>query len=77
MINLMKASGWYSKHHGGAGDRCGDGRGIDLRASGVLRDAQEHGAAAELEIACAFIKTENRVRAKAGESLVGKGELGT
>ena len=34
------------------------------------------GAAAKLEITGAFMKTENRVRAKAGESLVGKGELG-
>ena len=65
------------EHHGGPGDRCGHGGGIDLCASRVLWDAQEHGAAAEFEIACAFIETENRVRAEPSESSVGKCELGT
>jgi len=65
------------EHHSGPGDRSGHRCSIDLCASHVLRNAQEHGAAAKLEIARAFIKTENRVRAESSESLVGKGELGT
>ena len=64
------------EHDGGAGNRGGDGGGIDLRTAGILRNAQEHGAAAEIEIARAFVETENRVRAESGEGLVGKGELG-
>ena len=64
------------EHHGGPGDRCGHGRGVDLRSTGVLWHAQKHGAAAELEIARALIERKNGVRAEAGESLVGKGELG-
>ena len=65
------------KHHGRAGDGGRDSRGIDLGATCIFRDAQEHRAAAELEIACSFSKTENGVRAKARHRLVGKGQFGT
>jgi len=47
-----------------------------LRATGVLGNAQKHGATAELEIAGSFVETENRVRAEASERGVGKGKLG-
>ena len=73
---LDEGVGVILQHHRGAGDRRGDCRGIDLRSTRILGHAQEHGAAAELEIAGAFVETENRVGAEAGESLVGKGELG-
>lgn len=64
------------EHHGGAGDGRRDGRSIDLCPPGILRHAQEHGAPAELEVARSLVETENRVRAKAGEGLIGKGQLG-
>lgn len=43
-----------------------------LRAAGILRHAQEHRAAAQLEVASAFIETENRIRAEAGKGLIGE-----
>jgi len=73
---LDEGIGVILQHHGGAGNRGGDGRGVDLGATGILRHAQEHGAAAEFEVAGALAKTEDRVGAKAGEGLIGKGELG-
>ncbi len=63
------------EHDGRARDRRGDRGGIDLRATRVLRDAQEHGAAAELQVAGAFVETEDRVGAEAGQRLVGEGEF--
>ena len=65
------------EHHSGASDRGRDGRGIDLRAARIFRHSQKHDAAAELQIAGAFVETENRIRAEPGESLVGKGKFGT
>lgn len=63
------------QHHGRAGDRRSDRRGVDLSTARVLRDAQEHGATAELEVAGASVETEDRVGAEAGERLVGKGKF--
>ena len=51
--------------------------GMDLGAAGILRNAQEHHAAAEFEIARPLSKAEDRVRAEAGERLIGKGQFGT
>ena len=36
----------------------------------------QHCAAAELEVARSLVETENRVRAQAGERLIGKSQLG-
>src|SRR5882672_5896603 len=58
------------------GNRGRDRSGGDLGAARILRDLEEHGAAAEFEIARAFSKTEDRVRAEARERLIGKGEFG-
>ena len=46
-----------------------------LRAAGVFGHAQEHRAAAQLQISSSFVEAENRVRTEAGQRLVGKGQF--
>ena len=63
------------EHDGGPGDRRGHGRGVNLGAAGIFRDAQEHGTAAELEVSGSFVEAEDRVRAEARERVVGEREF--
>ena len=65
------------EQNGGAADRGRYRSGGNLRATGSFRHIKEHRAAAEIHVARAFVKTENRVGAEPCNRLIGKRELAT
>jgi hypothetical protein len=65
--------GMLLEQDGRPSDGRGDGGGIDLGAASILRHTQEHGAAAQVQIAGPFVETEDGVGPEAGEGSVGKG----
>ena len=71
---LDEGVGVILEHDRGAGDRCGYGRGVDLRPPSLVK--RRSMAPPPARNALALIERKNGVRTEAGEGLVGKGRLG-
>ena len=64
----------FKKSCPAADGRCNSGR-ADLYIGAVSRDLHEERAAVEINLASAFVETENRVSAQTRDRKIGKGQL--
>jgi hypothetical protein len=64
------------EHDRRAGDGRGHSRSVDPGPASIFRHLQEHGPAAQLQVARPFVERENGIGSQSGEGLIAKDELG-